>query len=231
MSVLAHEALTDQGIVEPRTPRPGGRTRRPPLHEYFSLLPPCGHDRSLHWLRRRRHGGDARSGWCSRSRRRGGLWRSLNQAQGLAYFDIELGQSILVVFQELASIFAALADALALVAIPGAGFLDDVVVRCQIEQVAFARNAFPVENVELGFAERCRNFVLHHFYPSARTSDHIAIFNGCDAPNIDADRRIELERFAASGRLGIAEHHTDFFANLVDKDQAGTRLGNGARQF
>ena len=34
----------------------------------------------------------------------------------------------------------------------------------QIEQIAFARNAFAVEDVELGLAERRRHFVLHDFH-------------------------------------------------------------------
>ena len=59
-----------------------------------------------------------------------------------------------VVLEELAGVFAALADALAFIAEPGAALFDDVVGDAEIDQVAFLRDAFAVKDVELGFAER-----------------------------------------------------------------------------
>src|SRR5580658_9225726 len=93
--------------------------------------------------------------------------RSCNQSQRLPHFRVELGHGVFVVFKELAGVFAALADALALIAEPRPGFLEKVVVHGDIEQVAFARNAFAVKDVKLGFTERRSYFVLHHFYASA----------------------------------------------------------------
>src|SRR5260370_13143872 len=126
--------------------------------------------RSILALRGYRHpgrlGSRARHGCDSRTLRRGlrrssrGLslrlrWSS-NQSQSFTHFRVQLRHSVFVVFEELAGVFAALADALAFVAEPRAGFLENVVVHRDIEQIAFARNAFAVEDVELGFAERCR---------------------------------------------------------------------------
>src|SRR5690606_41840710 len=48
----------------------------------------------------------------------------------------------------------ALADAFAVVAVPGAGFLDDLVVGAEVEDFAFARSAFSVQDVEEGTSDR-----------------------------------------------------------------------------
>src|ERR1700735_4326328 len=111
---------------------------------------------------RTRHGGDA-SASCGRSGLRQSrsrlCWRrNRNQSKRLAHFHIELGHGVFVVFEELAGIFAALANALALITEPRARLFEEVAVHRDIEQVAFARNAFSIQNVELGFAERRSHF-------------------------------------------------------------------------
>src|SRR5258708_17117374 len=138
-----------------------------------------------------RHGGDA----CAllwRSLGRCGRWLrmgcSLDQPQGLANFGIELGHGVFVVFEELAGVFAALADAFAFVAEPGAGFFEDIVVDGDIEQVAFARNAFAVQDVELSLAEGRGNFVLYHFHPGARAGDYVAFLDRGDTAVIHTTR-------------------------------------------
>src|SRR5580700_8106206 len=136
--------------------------------------------------------------------------RSRNQSQRLAHFRIQLGHGVFVVFEELAGVFAALADAFAFVAEPRAGFFEEVVIDGDIEQVAFAGDAFAVENVEFGFAEGRGNFVFYYFYAGARASDYVAFFDGGDAANVDADGGIKLQCAAARGGFGIAEHYADF---------------------
>ena len=42
---------------------------------------------------------------------------------------------------------------------------------------------------------------------------------------------VELERLAAGCSFGVAEHYTDLFADLIDKDQAGARLRNRSGEF
>ncbi len=42
---------------------------------------------------------------------------------------------------------------------------------------------------------------------------------------------VELERVAAGGGLGVAEHHADLHADLVDEDDAGLALGDGAGEL
>ncbi len=62
--------------------------------------------------------------------------------------------------QKLASVVLALPDALAVVAVPGAGFLDELCGYAQVDDFAFARDAFAIEDVEFGLAERRRHLVL-----------------------------------------------------------------------
>ena len=54
----------------------------------------------------------------------------------------------------------------------------------------------------------------------------VAFLDGGNAANIDADRRVELERPAAGGGFGVAKHDADLFADLVDEDERRARLGN-----
>src|SRR5205807_92843 len=118
-------------------------------------------------------------------------------------------------------IFAALADALAFVAVPGAGFLYQVLVHSQINHVALTRDAFAVHNVKLSFAEGSSSLVLDHFNFGTRTDNHIAIFNGGNTADIHANGRIKFEGAATGRGLRIAEHHANLLSNLVDENQAG----------
>ena len=76
-----------------------------------------------------------------------------------------------MLLQEHAGVFAALAQPLPFEAEPGSGFFDDSLLRAQIEQVAFAREAFAVKNVDLRFAERRRDLVLDDFDLGAIADD------------------------------------------------------------
>src|SRR5208337_558714 len=121
------------------------------------MLPPCS--RYFGWFGGRAgHSGHTCPLWSLGGRRRGGgggrgCCRS--QSQLFADFGFELDHGVFVFFEESAGVFAALADALTFIAIPGAGLLDDVMKSGDVEQIALARDAFAVHDVELGFAERC----------------------------------------------------------------------------
>src|SRR5262249_32176747 len=146
-------------------------------------------------------------------------------------FGFDARGDVFIIFQELADVFASLAYALALVAEPGAGFLHDVAVHGQIHQVALTGDALAVHDVEFGFPERCRGLVLDDFDLGAVADHLIAVFDGGNAADIDAHRGVKLERAATGGGLRIPKHHADLFANLVDEDQTGTRLGDNAGQL
>src|SRR5712692_5568011 len=109
--------------------------------------------RNLRRVRTRRHRSDARAALRSCLAFINRLRRCGNQAERLAHLGFELGIDFLVVFEELARILAALANALALVAEPSAGFLEQVEIHGQIDEVTFARDAFAVHDVEFSFTE------------------------------------------------------------------------------
>src|SRR2546430_6143056 len=77
-----------------------------------------------------------------------------HDAELLVQLALDVGEDPGMELEEVARVLAALADALAPVAEPGAALLDDVVLHRQIEQVAFAGDALAVEDVELDLAER-----------------------------------------------------------------------------
>src|SRR4029077_18215913 len=72
--------------------------------------------------------------------------------------DFEFVADVLVFAEEQASVFAALAHALGVIADPGAALFEQALVDAQVDEVAFARNAFAVDDVEFGFAERRGHF-------------------------------------------------------------------------
>ena len=50
-----------------------------------------------------------------------------------------------------------------------------------------------------------------------------ALLQRLDPPDVEADRRVELQRPPAGSRLGVAEHHADLLAELVREDTDGAR--------
>ena len=149
----------------------------------------------------------------------------------LAHLGFELDHCVFILFEEGARVFATLTDAFAFVAVPGAGFLHDVLNRGHVEQIAFARDTLAVHDVEFGFPERCGHFVFHDFDFGARAGDYVAFFDCGNAANVNAHRRVKLQCTPARSSFGIAEHYADFFANLVDEDQTSARLRNRPGQL
>src|SRR6185369_9109478 len=70
--------------------------------------------------------------WSSSRRSRDCRLLGSHQAQLLAQFRVDLLKHVGILAQELLGVFAALTDALAFVAVPGAAFLDQVVLHAQI---------------------------------------------------------------------------------------------------
>src|SRR5688572_30838439 len=115
--------------------------------------------------------------------------------------------------QEIASVVLALADALTVVAVPGTGLLDDALGRAHVDDFAFARNAEPVHDFELGLTERRRDLVLDHFDARLVADDFFARLDGADAADIETHRGVELERVATRGGFRVAEHDADLHAD------------------
>src|SRR5208283_3123660 len=86
----------------------------------------------------------ARSGGLSRGRFGGRLVH-----QFLAHLGFDLVRHRVIGAQQLAGVLASLPDALALVGIPGAELLDDILFGRNIDQLALLGNPRPVEDIEL----------------------------------------------------------------------------------
>src|SRR5436190_11767156 len=111
-----------------------------------------------------------------------------------------------IFLEELLGVLAPLTKTLPAEGEPRTTLLDDPLFDSQVEQIAFARDAFAVHHVEFRLAEGRRHLVLHHLHPRAASDDLVAVLDAGNAADIDPDRRVELERAAAGGRLRIAEH-------------------------
>src|SRR2546423_5971962 len=60
--------------------------------------------------------------------------------------------------------------------------------------------------------------VLHDLDARAVADDLDTVLDRLDAPDVEPDRRVELQRSTTRGRLRGAEHDTYFFSQLVDED-------------
>src|SRR4030095_15591473 len=81
-----------------------------------------------------------------------------------------------------------------------------------------------IEDVELDLLERRRHLVLDHLDASPVT-DHVLLFlDRADPADIEAHRRIELERVTTCGGLTRAEDYTNLHSDLVDEDDHGPGL-------
>src|SRR5439155_16217617 len=142
-----------------------------------------------------------------------------------------LNRSLRMFLKELLGRLASLSDSLAAKRIPSAAFLYDSHLASEVDDFAIAGDAGSIENVELRFFERGCYFVLDDFHPRAAADDIVAFFQRSDAADIHAHGGVKLERVAASGGFGVAEHDTNFHANLVDEDDHGLGTGNSRRKF
>ena len=139
---------------------------------------------------------------------------------------LEFGGDFRVFLEKGLGVLAALADALAVVAEPGAALLDDAGGDAEVEQLAVLGDALAVHDVELDHAEGRRQLVLHHLDPGLVADHVVALLDRADAADVEAHGGVELQGVAAGGGLGVAEHHPDLEADLVDEDHHAARLAD-----
>ena len=144
-------------------------------------------------------------------------------------FDV-VGQ-VAVVAEELLGVLAALSEPGVAGGEPGAALHDPLVLDAEVDQLADAGDAFAVVDVELGDAEGRGDLVLDHLDADPRADDLVAVLERGDAPDVDANGRVELERTAAGGGLGRTEHDADLLPDLVDEDERRPRLGDDRGQL
>ena len=163
---------------------------------------------------------------CLAARLGGGLAGTGQQrhAERLAHLVLDLARELGVLAQELARVVLALADLLAVVGVPGAGLVDDAGVDAQVDDLALAADALAVEDVELGRLERRRDLVLDDLDLGLVADDLVALLDAAGAADVQPHRGVELQRVAAGGGLGVAEHDADLHADLVDEDDHAVGL-------
>jgi hypothetical protein len=120
--------------------------------------------------------------------------------------------------QKVLGVLPTLAELLALVGVPGTRLLHDAKIDGDIEDRTFPADALAVHDVELRSPKRRGALVLHDLHPGA-VADHLgAVLDRLDAADLEADRRVELERTAPWCDLRRAVDHADLLSQLVDED-------------
>src|SRR5580658_2768965 len=171
--------------------------------------------------------------WPGASSRLRGLFLStlLGRHELEADLILDLIGDFAVLLQVQARVVLALADALTVVAVPGAGLVDDALGCADLDDLALARDAGAVHDLEFGLAEWRRHLVLDHLDAGLVTDHFLAILDGADAADVQAHRGVELQCVAAGGGLRIAEHDADLHADLIDEDHDGVRALDVAREL
>src|SRR5512133_3098454 len=114
---------------------------------------------------------------------------------------LDLAGELGVVAEEVAGVLAALAELVAVVGEPGPRLLDEADVHADVEQAPLLGDPLAVDDVELGGAERRGQLVLDHLGPGP-VADHLrTVLQRLDAPHIQPDRGVELERPPPGGGL------------------------------
>ncbi len=89
-----------------------------------------------------------------------------------------------MLLQVFARVVLALADLLAVVGIPGAGFVDELVGDAEFDDFPLVRDALAVEDVEEGFLERRRDLVLDDLDLGFVADDLVALLDRADAADV-----------------------------------------------
>ena len=161
----------------------------------------------------------------------GGFQRGAAVAAGGDDLGLQLFQQRGVLLEVFAGLLPALAELHIAVAEPGPGADDQLLFHGQVEHVAFVADAVGVHHVELGDAEGRGHLVLDHFRPHPLADDLLALLELPDAADVDAAGAVELQGPAAGRGLGVAEHHADLLADLVDEDHRRLALADRPGQL
>src|SRR5205814_2334375 len=120
--------------------------------------------------------------------------------------------------QERGCVLPALAEPLVAEAEVRARFRHHLAIEPRVEHGAFPGNPRAVDDVEFGLLERGRDLVLDDLDADAVAVGLDAFLERLDPADVEPDRRVELQRAAARGRLRVPEHDADLLAELVRED-------------
>ena len=88
-----------------------------------------------------------------------------------------------------------------------------------------------VHDIEFDLAKGRGHLVLHYLHAGPVANHLLAVLEGADAPDVEPHAGVELQCIATRRGLGTAKHHADLHADLVDEDDQGIGLGDGAGQL
>src|SRR5207302_2179059 len=103
----------------------------------------------------------------------------------LAYLRLDLLRDVAMIGEIFLGVLATLADALALERVPSAALLDDAALRTEIDDLAVARDAESIDDVELRLLERRRHLVLHDPHLGAAADDVVSVLDVADAADVE----------------------------------------------
>src|SRR4051812_20762618 len=151
------------------------------------------------------------------------LHEVLIDAEDLVDLRLDLLGDLRMLVEVDLGVVAALAQPLFAVGEERAGLRDDRVLDPEIQDAARARDPGAELDVELRLAERRGYLVLDDLHADAVADRLRAVLQRLDPADVQALRRVELQRAAARLRLRRAEHDADLLADLVRED--AQRLG------
>src|SRR6266540_5915386 len=144
---------------------------------------------------------------------------------------LDLGSQLRVRLQEVARVLTSLAQARLTVVEPGASLREDAGSDTDVKEAALATDSLVVHDVELGEPEWTGHLVLHDLDARPRSNRIRSGLQRLDATNVHAHARVELQGAATRGRLRVAKHDADLFAQLVGEDQCGVAPVDGTGQL
>src|SRR5688572_10206138 len=160
-----------------------------------------------------------------------GLSNNRTNAEYRLHFLFHFGEQYRIVLEVHLCILTTLPDALRAVTVPRSRLVDDTGFGGDIEHQRRVTYSLGVHDVEFRLLERRRHLVLHDLDAHVRANDVFLLLHSRDAPDVETYRCVELERLSTSGRLRIAEHHTDLLTQLVDEDDGRSGASDGAGEL
>src|SRR5690554_1233081 len=151
--------------------------------------------------------------------------------QFVANFGFDFVGDVQVLFQELAGVGFTLADFVAVVGVPGAGFVDEAFFNAHVQHFGHVVDALAVHDLELGLFERRRYLVLDDFYAGFVTDHFVTVFDSADAADVQAYGGVEFQSVTTGGGFRAAEHDADFHTDLVDEDHQAVGVFDVTGQF
>src|SRR5690348_18435465 len=109
-------------------------------------------------------------------------------------------------------ILTALPDAFPAIRKPGSAFFQYSFVCGKVNQIAVLRNPLSVHYIKLGLPKGRGNFIFYNFDLGPVAHHPVAILDGGDTADVNADGGIELQGATTRGGLGVPEHDAYFLA-------------------